>query len=55
MLDSCTYHRKPQYLVKWLRWDAATCQPAHDLENAAADVERFHRLHPTCPVPFYIS
>lgn len=50
VLDSCLRYPRPQYLVKWLGYDAPTWQPAHDLENAAADVEHFHRLHPNHPV-----
>lgn len=52
VLDSRLRYRRPQYLVKWLGYDAATWQPAHDLLNAPADVERFHRLHPARPWPW---
>lgn len=52
VLDFRTSYRKPQYLVKWLGWDAPTWQLAHNLKNAPANVQRFHHLHPTKPGPW---
>lgn len=47
VLDSRLRYRRLQYLVKWLGYDTAFWQPAADLLNASADMERLHRLHPT--------
>lgn len=52
VLDSRLRYRRLQYLVKWLGYDTAFWQPATDLLNASADMERLHRLHPTKPGPW---
>lgn len=51
VLDCPLSHRGPQCVVKWSGYKSATWQPAQDLLNAPADVERFHRLPPTQPGP----
>jgi hypothetical protein len=51
ILDSRTYYRHFQYLVKWKGYDAPTWQPVEDMEHAVEAIREFHRLNPDRPRP----
>ena len=51
VLDSRTYYRHFQYLVKWKGYDAPTWQPIEDMGHAVEAVREFHRLNPDRPRP----
>ena len=50
ILDSRIYHRRLQYLVKWIGFDRPDWEPAEGINKLEA-VNRFHQRYPEKPGP----